>query len=444
MFAANRVMRLTDGPAGILWTATDLPTASTGLMAAVHRPRDTVHGVSSRGRNAAGVGVLAAVVALAACTSTHRATTSTTPTNSPAPSADPTTAVPSTASPSAAASSQLPSASAEVSSSAGLPAPDATGPLHVSADVAIKGQFTSAQIGLFATQAPDGAVFVAGVGSPQVIWVVDGVRPAAVAEHVTGPVSALAADTSNLYVGAGQSVTAYSRTTGELVRRWTPSPVVGAVDQLVVAGDRVWALYSQLDGNQPSPPGDLVEFDPAASSPVTHVRDVSDTFSIAAGPAGIYYVTKQSTEIVERTNDGRVLTAPTRQAVDLELSGPSAIQAVAVDGGRVVVQHNAGQGLDAVLNTYDAATLAGPSKDTNFAANEGFAVTPSGIFVIGNSDTNVCGAGQTTCLRRFSLTAGNVGDPVALPADTAASTLTGPFPTVVLALGPDLHVVRIS
>jgi hypothetical protein len=326
----------------------------------------------------------------------------------------------------------------------GLPPPGPTSALHIAADIAIKGQFTAAQIGLFAAQAPDGAVFVAGVGSPQVIWVVDGVRPAAVAEHVTGPVTALAADAANLYVGVRQSVTAYSRTTGELVNRWTPSPVVGAVAQLVVAGDRLWALYTELGGDQPSRPGDIVEFDPAATAPVAHVRAVADTFSIAAGTSGIYYVTKQSSELVERTNDGRVVTASTHQAVNPELSGPAAIQVEAVDNGRVVVQHNAGQGLDAVLNTYDATTLAGPSADTNFSASEDFAVTPGGIFVIGNSDTNVCGPGQTTCVRRFSLAEGNTGEPLALPADTAVSTVIGPYPTVVLALGPDLHVMRVS
>jgi hypothetical protein len=316
--------------------------------------------------------------------------------------------------------------------------------LRITADVAIKGQFTFAQTGLFAAQAPDGAVFVAGVGSPQVIWVVDGAQPAAVAEHVTGPVTALAADAANLYVGVAQSVTAYSRTTGELVRQWTPSPVHGPITQLVVAGDRVWGLFRQPGGDQPSPTGDLVEIDPTADSPVALVSGLTDTFSLAAGTAGVYYVTKQSSEIVERTNTGRVVSAPTHQAVNLELSGPSAIQAVAVDDGRVVLQHDAGQGLDAVLNTYDATTLAGPSADADFSANEDFVVTPSGIFVIGNSDTDVCGAGQPTCVRRFSLKSGNVGDPVALPADTAASILTGPNPTVVLALGPDLHVLRIG
>jgi hypothetical protein len=336
----------------------------------------------------------------------------------------------------------LPSAS----SSNALPTPGPTGPLRIFADVTIKGAFASAETGLTLAQGPDGALFVAGpVASPQIIWVVDGVRPAGIAEHVKGPVTALAADTANLYVGVGQSVTAYSRTTGNVVRTWNTG-LPGTLTQLVVAGTRVWGLSTQSDDNSAGAPDGLIELDPASSSPVRSVTGFADTFSIAAGPSGVYYVTKQSNELVEQTNAGATITAPTNQQVNLQLSGPSAIQAVAVLGGQVILQHDAGQGLDAQLNTYDATTLVGPTAQTNFSADEPLALTSSGLFVVGNSDTGVCAPGQTTCVRRFSLPTENVGqgDPLALPDDMIASAVTGPYPTVVLARGSDLHVLRIS
>ena len=271
------------------------------------------------------------------------------------------------------------------------------------ADVLIKGAFSSSQTGLTVAQAPDGAIFVAGkVASPQVIWVVDGVRPAGIAEHVRGPVTALAADAANLYVGVGQSVTAYSRTTGNVVRSWHPA-LPGTLTQLVVAGTKLWGLSTDSAGNSSSAPEGLVELDPSSSSPVRSVTGITGAFSIAAGPSGVYYVTKQSAELVEQTNDGAAVTAPTNQQVNLELSGPSAIQAVAVVDGQVVVQHDAGQGLDAQLNAYDATTLVGPTAQTNFAADEPIAPTASGLFVVGNSDSAACTAGQTACVRRFSL-----------------------------------------
>jgi len=325
-----------------------------------------------------------------------------------------------------------------------LPTPGTTGALKVFADVAIKGAFSSAETGLTVAQGPDGAIFVAGkLASPQIIWVVDGTGPAGIAEHVKGPVTALAADAANLYVGVGQTVTAYSRTTGNLARTWNTG-LPGALTQLVVAGDKVWGLSTPSSDNSRGAPDGLIELDPSASSPVRTVAGVADTFSIAAGPSGVYYVTKQSSQLVEQTNGGATMTAPTNQQVNLQLSGPSAIQAVAVVGSQVILQHDAGQGLDAQLNTYDATTLVGPITQASFSADEPLAVTASGTFVVGNSDTGVCTANQTACVRRFSLAAGNVGDPLAMPDDTIASAVTGPYPTVVLARGFDLHVLRIS
>jgi hypothetical protein len=341
---------------------------------------------------------------------------------------------------SASASPPLPAASG----SNALPTPGPTGALKVFADVAIKGAFSSAETGLTVAQGPDGAIFVAGkVASPQIIWVVDGTGPAGIAEHVKGPVTALAVDAANLYVGVAQTVTAYSRTTGNVARTWNTA-LPGTLTQLVVAGTKVWALSTAADGDTPDAPDGLVELDPSASSPVRTVTGLTGVFSIAAGPSSIYYVTKQSSELVQQTNAGATVTAPTNQQVNLQLSGPSAIQAAAVVGSQVIVQHDAGQGLDAQLNTYDAATLVGPIAQTNFSADEPLAVTASGLFVVGNSDTGVCTADQTACVRRFSLPTGDVGDPLALPDDTIASAITGPYPTVVLARGSDLHVLRIS
>jgi hypothetical protein len=326
-----------------------------------------------------------------------------------------------------------------------LPLPGASGPLSIFADVPIKGAFSAAQTGLTAAEGPDGAVFVAGVATaPQIIWVVDGIKPAAVAEHVAAPVTALAADADNLYVGVDDSVYAYSRTTGALVHRWSPTVLPGTVTQLAIAGDRVWGLFTEPDDGPTGAPGGLVEIDPTSADPVRTVSGITGAFSIAAGTAGVYYVTKQSSQLVEQTNNGDSVSVPTHQSVDLQLSGPSAIQAVAVVGGQVVLQHDAGQGLDAVLNTYDAASLAGPSAPISFSAAEQLVSTPSGLFVIGNPDTGACTAGQQTCMRRFSLAGGNVGSPLGLPDDTLASVVTGPYPTVVLGAGSDVHVLRIG
>ena len=365
-------------------------------------------------------------------------------TSAQSPGQSPVGASSSAASAPAGPGSSQPTPPPAASSSNALPTPGSTGPLKVFADVAIKGAFSSAETRLTVAQGPDGAIFVAGAAaSPQIIWVVDGVGPAGIAEHVQGPVTALAADAANLYVGVGQSVTAYSRTTGNVVRTWHPA-LPGTLTQLVVAGTKVWGLSTESADNSSGAADGLIELDPSSSSPVRSVTGFAGAFSIAAGPSSVYYVTKQSSELVEQTNAGATITAPTNQQVNLQLSGPSAIQAVAVVDGQVIVQHDAGQGLDAQLNAYDATTLVGPTAQTNFSADEPLALTASGLFVVGNSDTAACTAGQTACVRRFSLSTGDMGDPLALPDDTIASTVTGPYPTVVLARGSDLHVLRIS
>ena len=436
--------------------AVSVPIATLGTMARLGPDGGAVRLVAG----ACAVALLGALPT--ACSSGHpAATASTSPTSTSAgpggssPTAagsegvTGTSAGPQVGSPSPAGAvptspTQLPAASG----SNVLPLPGPTGPLSIFADVAIKGAFSTAQAGLTAAQGPDGAVFVAGVAqqppSPQVVWVVDGMSPAAVAEHVAGPVTALAADAGSLYVGVGKSVFAYSRTTGALVHTWMQAALFGTVNQLVVAGNRVWGLYTAPDDGPPAAPAALVEINPSSNNPVRTVTGITGTFSMAAGTSGVYYVTNQSSQLVEQTNGGKTISAPTHQAVDLQLSGPSAIQAIAVVGGQVVLQHDAGQGLDAVLNTYDAVSLAGPSALIPFSAAEQLVSTPSGLFVIGNPDTGACVAGQQTCVRRFSLAGGNIGDPLALPDDTLATDLTGPYPSVVLGAGSDLHVLRIS
>ncbi len=73
-----------------------------------------------------------------------------------------------------------------------------------------------------AAEAPDGAVFLAQVAEAgtTVVWVVDGNRPAAVAEHVSGAVQALAADSENLYVATYQNLLVFDRHSGDEIGHW--------------------------------------------------------------------------------------------------------------------------------------------------------------------------------------------------------------------------------
>ena len=96
-----------------------------------------------------------------------------------------------------------------------------TGQLQVSSTVAVP---VPANVQITAAEAPDGAVFVSPEGhdaaTTTVVWVVDPKGPAEIAEHVNGGVSALAADATNLYVVADNSVIGYTRSTGNQMGQW--------------------------------------------------------------------------------------------------------------------------------------------------------------------------------------------------------------------------------
>jgi hypothetical protein len=94
-----------------------------------------------------------------------------------------------------------------------------TAPLTVYGQIKVP---VPAEAGLIAAEAPDGAVFLAQTGETNktVVWVVDGSAPAAVAEHVSGAVQALAADSENLYVATYQKLIAFDRRTGNQVGEW--------------------------------------------------------------------------------------------------------------------------------------------------------------------------------------------------------------------------------
>src|SRR5207244_2287253 len=124
-------------------------------------------------------------------------------------------------------------------------------------------------------------------------------------------------------------------------RRWALSPTPRALSQLTVAGNRVWGLLTPVGVHRA--PSSLVELDPTQLARVATVNGVADTLSIASTTTGIEYVTDKSSTLVRRTNTGMVTTAKTHLAVNLSLSGPGAIQAQLVSGGRLLVKFSAGQ-----------------------------------------------------------------------------------------------------
>jgi hypothetical protein len=357
-----------------------------------------------------------ALTTVAACDSgaKHNAASQTTESTSQPPSS-PSVSEAADTSPSSAVSSSAPASSALASSAPASATNEALRKLGV---VAIPLDSTGLTI---QAEGPDGTVFASTPGGT-VVWTAKlGAQPT-VAEHVPGGADALAADAAYLYIASGHSVYAYARSTGDVARQWA-LPDKGSALNLEVTGSRVWVrMGMQASDPPPDANATLVELDKSGGAPLRQVT-VPWTTSLAGGPTGVYYVVSSKT-LVEQSDAGTTKSAPVNDPVNLELSGAFAIQALAVDGDHVLVVHYAGQGLDAVLHTYDAGTLAGPSDKTDYTAAAALAVDNGDLVALDNEGD--CGDGKA-CLTAVTLGKGLSPTTVAV----APGTLLGPRPAVV-------------
>jgi hypothetical protein len=270
--------------------------------------------------------------------------------------------------------------------------------------------------------------------SGSALYVVDGDQPAQVAEHPVIAVTAVAADDTDLYVGGGSQIIAYSRATGAVSQTWN---VTEPVRLMAASAGKLWAVLGTLKSGQ------VVELTPGSSGVVTVGTDTANVESIAAGPKGIYYVESGGATIVHIRPDGARQQAPTNQTVSLQLSGPAAIQAVSVIGDQVLLVHDAGQGLDSSSQTYNASTLAGPLANAPGTAGSNHAISS----LAGPIDllTGESAAG-TNEVGRYNLSTGAVTDAVTYSPDLRGfGPLLGPYPVVfVIASNGRVYLDRIG
>ena len=303
-----------------------------------------------------------------------------------------------------------------------------------------------ANVQITGTEAPNGAVFV----SPEshdgsvttVVWVVDPTGPAAIAEHVNGGVSALAADPTNLYVVAEDSVTGYTRSTGNQMGQWNLPPINTAntsnadLVSMVAAAGEVLVMIAQ--GNLEN----VYRFDPGSAA--TPQRIAQGT-SAVIGPDGTVYYERSDNHLVALSPAGVTTVGPVL-ANSPNGSGGGIAGVDAVAGGLVWVSIPAGQGLDAQLLPYSATTLQ-PMGTYTGSVTEQIVDTLAGPLVLAGPDgPGACPQGtsvtSTSCVFRISAAA-VLSDPT--PVGTA-DQLVGPYPAVVTAsaLTSDLVVDRLS
>jgi len=319
----------------------------------------------------------------------------------------------------------------------------ATGPLQVSATVDVP---LPANVQITAAEAPDGAVFVAPEGhdpaTTTVVWVVDPTGPAAIAEHVNGGVSALAADATNLYVVADDSVIGYTRSTGNQMGQWKLPPINTAntsdasLVSMSAAGGQVLVMIAQ--GNVQ----DIYRIVPTSTAAA---KQIAQGTSAAFGPDGSLYYERSDNHLVKLSPAGVSTVGP---ALDNnpngEGGGIAGVDAVA--GGLVWISVPAGQGLDAQLTPYDADTLQAMSSYSGSVTEQIVDTSAGALVLVGPNGPGNCPQGPTSasvsCVFRISQTA-ELSFPT--PVGTA-DQLLGPQPAVVTAstTTPDLVVERLT
>jgi hypothetical protein len=324
-----------------------------------------------------------------------------------------------------------------------LPVPSTSGPLQISASLSLP---IAANVQITSAEAPDGAVFAAPEShdnpTPTVVWVIDNDSPAAIAEHINGGVSALAADATNLYVVSNDSVLGFTRSTGNAMGQWSLPPIDTAntsnADLVSMSATNGTVLVMIARGN-------LEDIYRITATSTAAPRLIAAGTSAAFGPGGSVYYERSDDHLVELSASGVTTVGPLLPNAPNGLGGGIA-NVVAVAGGLVWVSEPAGQGLDTTFSPYNATTLVAMGTYPG-SVSEQIVDTAAGPLVLAGPDgPGNCPQGPTaaaiSCVFRISPAAA-LTDPTGVGT---ADQLLGPDPAVVASdpNSSDLLLERLS
>jgi hypothetical protein len=360
--------------------------------------------------------VIAAVVfgaLLGGCTSTA---------SQPASVATVTRTAAGATSPAAPASSATPITSA----TSVAPATSATAALRVSADIDLGISSTLGQA--VAAEAPDGTVFYA---DGQVVMVVSGNSPPAVAEHPGAKVLGLGASSSTLYVVTPADLLAYSRSSGDQTGRWllTGSPATPTTAGVVVdgAGDAwVWTDWAtDFSGYENAM---LYALLPGVAKPVV-LSHVAEPGSVTTDGTHAFF-------LADNNNVGASLTQATRiarlPAVRLLTVGTVPGESLIGFSRSQVVAYSQPHS----LYTFSPGGTGTVLVKTRTEEPVGLAGTNSGLLFL------TCAGKACSTITPVDQSTGVPGVPASVP--TSGDIVLGPDPVVVGVESGHLHLVRLS
>ena len=291
-----------------------------------------------------------------------------------------------------------------------LPAAAAAGSLHAAGTVYL-GKGSSAFSYDF-TEAPSGAVFYS---SGARVYVVKGTSAPVQVVQAKGNVLALAANSSELFVDVGATVTAYRLPGGIAMRQWrlsSPFPVTSA--GLYAVGSTIWAWTDWSTDESGLEYANVSRFTTASSAVHLVSAGIAYPADVAADANGLYYqaVRKDGSNgyVVHVTPSGA-----SRRVTDVNIDGP-----LALAGGRVVLLVPHYPSGNTYLDSYDARSLAHVFSRRVSGDDADIAGTGAGLLVLtAPCQNSVCAAATVSQL--------------AAATGARISTLTVPYAVTLVA-----------
>ncbi len=262
------------------------------------------------------------------------------------------------------------------------------------------------------SEAPTGNVYYS---KGSVVYLVKGDHAPVTALRASGPVLAVAANSSDLLVDVGSKVSAYALSGGRRLRTWTlPSSETVTSAGLYAAGTTVWAFTDWATDESGFEYANADRF--SRSSPVVHRVSANNAYpaDMAADPAGLYY------EGIAGTGDYLFRALPSgslRRHADVDIDAPLALAA----GNVYLLAVHENQGGNTYLDAFRDSTLGPVFSNRVSDSDTDIAGTGTGLLLLGAQKVSLLDPGN-----------GHAGSVLSVPG------------AVILVPGPSAAVVTLS
>jgi hypothetical protein len=284
-------------------------------------------------------------------------------------------------------------------------------------------------------EAPNGAVFYSRGAD---VYVVKGTSAPALVVQAGRKVLALAANSAELFVDVGKTVTAYHLPGAIKVQQWTlssPLPVTSA--GLYAVGSTVWAWTDWSTDESGLEYANVSRF--TASSAGVHLISANIAYPdfLAADASGLYYQAIRS----DGTNGYLVHVAPSGSSAritDADIDGP-----LALAGGRVellVPHYGSGGSVNYYLDSYNGRSLAHAYSRHVSGADLGIAGTGVGLLVLAASCKSLICSSAT--VSELSTATGATLSTLTVPY--ALDLVAGPSAVVITYRNGKYYLVRLA